>query len=61
MSDNLELCVRTSMVLKSVRVHFANGRIALTLELLGQFGRSLDKDDRRNPPVLIPFPRLLGL
>ena len=48
--------------LKSVRVHFAYGRIALTLELLGRFGRFLDEDDRCNPPVLlIPFLRLLGL
>ena len=28
--------------LKSVRVHFAYGRIALMLELLGRFGRFLD-------------------
>ena len=28
--------------LKSVRVHFAYGRIALTLELLGRFGQFLD-------------------
>ena len=48
--------------LKSVRVHFAYGRIALTLELLGRFGRFLDEDDRHSPPVLlIPFLRLLGL
>ena len=47
---------------QSVRVHFAYGRIALMLELLGRFGRFLDEDDRCNPPVLvIPFPRLLGL
>ena len=47
--------------LKSVRVHFAYGRIALTLELLGRFGRFLDEDDRYNPPVLlISFPRLRG-
>ena len=47
---------------KSVRVHFAYGRIALTLELLGQFGRFLDEDDHCNPPVLlVPFSRLLGL
>ena len=49
-------------VLKSVRVHFAYGRIALTLELLVRFGRFMDEDDRCNPPVLlIPFSRLLGL
>ena len=48
--------------LKSVRLHFAYGRIALTLELLGRFGRFLDEDDRCNPPILlIPFSRLLGL
>ena len=48
--------------LKSVRVHFAYGRIALTLELLGRFGRFLDKDDRHNSPVLlVPILRLLGL
>ena len=52
----------TQPILKSVRVHFAYGRIALMLELLGRFGRFLDEDDRCNPPVLlIPFPRLLGL
>ena len=39
------------MQLKSVRVHFAYGRIALMLELLGRFGRFLDEDDRRIPPV----------
>ena len=50
------------LFLKSVRVHFAYGRIALTLELLGRFGQFLDKDDRCNSPVLlIPFSRLLGL
>ena len=48
--------------LKSVRVHFAYGRIALTLELLGRFGQFLDEDDRHSPPVLlIPFSRLRGL
>ena len=48
--------------LKSVRVHFAYGRIALTLELLGRFGRFLDEDDRHSHPVLlVPFSRLLGL
>ena len=47
---------------KSVRVHFAYGRIALTLELLGRFGGFLDEDDRHSPPVLlVPFSRLLGL
>ena len=45
----------------SVRVHFAYGRIALTLEILGGFGRFLDKDECCNPPVLlIPFPELRG-
>ena len=48
--------------LKSVRAHFAYGRIALMLELLGRFGQFLDEDDRCNPPVLlVPFLRLLGL
>ena len=48
------------LLLKSVRVHFAYGRIALMLELLGRFGQFLDEDDRCNPPVLlIPFSRLL--
>ena len=57
---NYYQCVYT--VLKSVRVHFAYGRIALTLELLGRFGRFLDEDDRHSPPVLlVPFSRLLGL
>ena len=52
----------TTPELKSVRVHFAYGKIALMLELLGRFGRFLDEDDRCNPPVLlIPFSRLLGL
>ena len=44
-----------SRQLKSVHVHFAYGRIALTLKLLGQFGRFLDEIDRCNPPnLLIP-------
>ena len=65
--DKRNYCVGTEPseyigILKSVRVHFAYGRIALMLELLGRFGRFLDEDDRCNPPVLlIPFPRLLGL
>ena len=55
-------CRRSGDILKSVRVHFAYGRIALMLELLGRFGRFLDEDDRCNHPVLlIPFRRLLGL
>ena len=49
---------------KSVRFYFAYGKIALTLELLGRFGRFLDEDDRCNPPVLlVPFfeaPRALN-
>ena len=52
----------TTPELKSVRVDFAYGRIALTLELLGRFGRFLDEDDRCNPPVLlVPFSRLLRI
>ena len=51
----------SSLVLKSVRVHFAYGRIALKLELLGRFGRFLDENDLCNPPVLfILFSRLFG-
>ena len=54
--------VLSESLLKSVRFHFAYGRIALTLELLGQFGRILDENDRCNPPVLlILFSRLLWL
>ena len=50
------------LLLKSVRVHFAYGRIALTLKLLGQFERFLDENDRCKPPsLLISFSRLLGL
>ena len=48
-------------ILKSVRVHFAYGRIALTLELLGQLGLFLEEDDRCNSPILlIPFSWLFG-
>ena len=55
-------CIEFILQLKSVRVHFAYGRIALTLELLGRFGQFLGEDDRLSPPVLlIPFSRLLGL
>ena len=50
------------LLLKFVRIHFAYGRIALMLKLLGQFGRFLDKNDRCNPPnLLISFSKLLGL
>ena len=57
-----ELFMTQQVHLKSVRVHFAYGRIALMLELLGRFGRFFDEDDRCNPPVLlVPFPRLFGL
>ena len=53
------LLILCHKLLKSVPVHFAYGRIALTLGLLGRF---LDEDDRCNPPVLlVPFSRLLGL
>ena len=58
----LDPVAKCCILLKSVRVHFAYGRIALTLELLGRFGRFLDEDDRHSPPVLlVPFSRLLGL
>ena len=40
-------------ILKSVRIHFAYGRIALMLELLGQFGRFWDENDRCNSPILL--------
>ena len=69
-SDDMEFSVgrgggtrqKSNSYLKSVRIHFAYRIIALTLDLLGRFGRFLDEDDRCNPPVLlIPFPRLLGL
>ena len=57
-----KIVIERTRDLKSVRVHFAYGKIALMLELLGRFGRFLDEDDRCNPPVLlIPFSRLLGL
>ena len=49
----VEMVIKEAMKLKSVRVHFAYGRIALTFELLGRFGRFLDEDDRSNPPVLL--------
>ena len=61
LSNNLLAHTCTITELKSVRVHFAYGRIALTLELLCQFGQFLDENDRCNPPVLlIPFSGLLG-
>ena len=53
--------IKVPLDLKSVRVHFAYWRIALTLEILCLFGRFLDEDDRCSPPVLlIPFSRLRG-
>ena len=39
----------------SVRVHFALGKIAITLELLGQFIRFLDKNDRHSLGVLLIY------
>ena len=51
--DKLKYTEVLLSILKSVRVHFAYGRIALALELLGQFGRFLDDDDRCNLPVLL--------
>ena len=50
-----------TVLLKSVRVHFAYGRIALSLELLGRFGRFLEESDHCNPHVLLILSRLLGL
>ena len=56
------ITILQTFLLKSVRVHFAYGIIAITLELPGRFGRFLDEDDRCNPPVfLIPYSRLLRL
>ena len=56
--SHTKVCSRSLCILENC----SNGRIALTLELLGQFGRFLDEDDRHSPPVLlIPFLRLLGL
>ena len=34
------------VLLKSVRVHFAPGKIAITFEILGQFPRFLDQNER---------------
>ena len=45
--------VLLSSILKSVRVHFAPGKIAITLELLGQFLRFMDQNDRQCLPVLL--------
>ena len=48
--------------LKSVQVDCAYGRIALMLELLGQFGQFFYKNDYCNlPNLLIYLSRLLGL
>ena len=41
-----------TLKLKSVRVHFAPGKIAITLELLGLFLRILDQNDRHSLLVL---------
>ena len=41
--------------LKSVRVHFAPEEIAITLELLGQFLRFLDQNDRHSLGVLLIY------
>ena len=41
--------------LKSVRVHFAPGKIVITLELLGQFIRFMDQNDRQGLPVLLIY------
>ena len=48
--------------LKSVRVHLTPGKIAITLELLGQFLRFLDQNDRHSLAVLLIFlPKQLDL
>ena len=36
-------------------IHFAYGRIALTHELLGQFGQVLVENGRCNPPVIFIY------
>ena len=41
--------------LKSIRVHFAPAEIAITLELLSQFLRFLDQNDRRSHGVLLIY------
>ena len=62
LSKSSEFSLSGPSILKSVRVHFAYGRIALTLELQCRFGRFLDEDDPHSPPVLlVPFSRLLRL
>ena len=42
-------------ILKSVRVHFAPGKIAITFEILGQFPRFLDQNERHGLPVLLIY------
>ena len=42
-------------ILKSVRIHFAPGKIAITLELLSQFLRFLDQNDRHSLGVLLIY------
>ena len=52
------MCVCTkSRELKSVRIHFAPGEIAITLELLGHYWviRFLDQNDRHSPGVLLIY------
>ena len=44
-----------SLVLKSVRVHFASGEIAITLELPGPFIVFLDKNDRHSLGVSLIY------
>ena len=40
---------------KSIRVHFAPAEIAITLELLSQFLRFLDQNDRHSLGVLLIY------
>ena len=40
-------------LLKSIRVHFAPAEIAITFELLSQFLRFLDQNDRHSLGVLL--------
>ena len=49
------LCGPVELLLKSVRVHFAPGKITITLELLGQFLRLLDQNDRHSLGVLLIY------
>ena len=53
-SNNLKGDIQR-LLLKSVRVHFALGEIAITLELRSQFLRFLDQNDRHSLGVLLIY------